>query len=723
MASRIKGITVQIGAETTGLEKALKDVNQSSRDIQKELREVDRLLKFNPKDTELLTQKQKLLGDQVSVTKEKLDKLKAAEKGVQDQLKRGDIGEDQYRAFQREIVETESKLKRYEGQLKDVATAQGTLKDKLNETASSLKTAGEKMTNAGQTLTMGVTAPLVAGFGLAVEGTRELRQEMSKLENNAVLAGASIDITKAAMRELSIYSDDTGANVEAVSNLLAAGFKDESLTGVIESLSGAVLKFPDTLKIEGLADGLQETLATGAAVGPFSELLERMGVDLETFNTGLAEAAVNGEEQNYVMQELAKLGLTDVSEAYKKNNEELVKSAEAQYDLKDSLSELGETLEPVMTKITGAVTGVVEAFNSLSPGTQSFILGAAGVVAGVGPVLLIFGKLAGAVSAIIGLFGGGAAVAGAAGAAGAAGGGLAAAFAVITGPIGIAVAAVAGLVAIGVTLYKNWDTIKEKAGELKDKLGETWENVKTKTSETWEGIKEKTSETWNSMKESVSEKWDSVKQKTSETWDNIKEKTSTAWGNIKDKVDENGGGIEGVLRTYADGYKLIWETGFTKLDEITGGKLTAIKDKLGGKLEDMKTSISNAVQRFKELFNFDWSLPKIKVPTFSITGKFSLDPPSIPKIGINWNAEGAIFTKPYVFGNQGFGEAGPEAVLPIEKLGSILADTMNRMGSQTGVIRHDHSGTIRFEGVNDRSQMVGVVDAVMEQLRREARTR
>jgi len=79
-------------------------------------------------------------------------------------------------------------------------------------------------------------------------------------------------------------------------------------------------------------------------------------------------------------------------------------------------------------------------------------------------------------------------------------------------------------------------------------------------------------------------------------------------------------------------------------------------------------------------FNFKWELPKLKLPRISVQGKFSLAPPSVPKFDIEWRKEGAIFTKPYVFGNQGWGEAGPEAVLPIEKLAGILADTMDKLG-------------------------------------------
>lgn len=169
MSKRIRGITIQIGAETTGLDKALKDVNARSRDINKELREVNKLLKFNPKDTELLSQKQKLLGEQIEATKEKLDKLRAAQDEVKRQYQAGEIDEGQYRAFQREIAETESKLKYYQKQLKDVNKEKDIFTRKIKEASEKLKDIGSKMQDVGKQLSMKVTAPIVAFGGLATK--------------------------------------------------------------------------------------------------------------------------------------------------------------------------------------------------------------------------------------------------------------------------------------------------------------------------------------------------------------------------------------------------------------------------------------------------------------------------------------------------------------------------------------------------------------------------
>src|SRR5690554_3469071 len=143
MAETIRGLKVVLEGETTGLQAALKDVNKSSKDIQSELRQVERLLKFNPKNTELLAQKQKLLGDQVATTRDKLDRLRQTQKQVNEQFKKGEISEGQYRAFQREIVETESKLKHFEGQLKSTQDRSKAFTDRMDDVSKKLEKAGK----------------------------------------------------------------------------------------------------------------------------------------------------------------------------------------------------------------------------------------------------------------------------------------------------------------------------------------------------------------------------------------------------------------------------------------------------------------------------------------------------------------------------------------------------------------------------------------------------
>ena len=204
MASRIKGITVEIGGDTTGLDKALKSVNSSIRTTQSSLKDVSKLLKLDPTNTELLTQKQKLLKDAIGSTKEKLDALKLAQEQAKAQLESGDLGQDKYDALQREIIETEQELKR----LQEQAIESNAALAKIEEVGDKLQTAGDKISGAGEKL-LPVTAA-VAGLGTAaVKTTADFDTSMSQVQ-------ATMGITKDAETQLNGESVNT---VEALRDL------------------------------------------------------------------------------------------------------------------------------------------------------------------------------------------------------------------------------------------------------------------------------------------------------------------------------------------------------------------------------------------------------------------------------------------------------------------------------------------------------------------------
>lgn len=400
IAETIRGINVKIGSDTSGLSAALKDVNKNSRSIAGELRKVERLLKFNPKNTELLSQKQKLLSDQVETTREKLNRLKTAQEQVNQQFQKGDITEGQYRAFQRELVKTESQLEHYESQLKSATKASSAFGKKTQEVGNKLKSAGNKMKSIGQKMS-GISAVIGGAFTALTVGTRDFRKELSVLENNTRTAGANMDNMSKAMKQMQGVTGELDSNVEGLSNLLAAGFKGDKFQQVLDELSGAAIKFKDTLKFEGIADGLQETLATGNAVGPFAELLERSGIQLDGFNAGLQEAIKNGTQQNYILGTLANTGLANVYEQYRKNNKELVESAEAQYSLQESLAKLGKTLEPIMTTLTNLATSLVDKFNNLSPVGEKIAIVLGGLAVAAGPVLMAIGTMTTGIGSLV----------------------------------------------------------------------------------------------------------------------------------------------------------------------------------------------------------------------------------------------------------------------------------------------------------------------------------
>lgn len=445
MAETIRGINIVIGSDTTALTAALSDVNKQSQSAARELKQVERLLKMDPGNTELIAQKQQLLGNQVEATAEKLSRLRGAMLQVEEQFREGKINDSQYRAFQRTVIQTENELQALEGRLNSAAPEIRELGNEAEKSASKLKTMGDDAENLGKKLSVGLTAPLVGLAALATAGTEETRRFMARLEQNARTSGESLQVVEQAMRNLSAVSTETDSNVEAVSNILATGFRGEQFLQVMDQLTGAAIKFTDTLKIEGLADGLQETLATGSAIGPFAELLERSGVALDSFNAGLQAANKNGTEQQYILQQLSSLGLAEVNEQYRQANEELVKNQQAQYEFQQALAELGETLLPIVTAITGFLTGILDFFNSLSPEVQGLIVALGTIAVAVGPLLVIVAQVTTAITTLISSAGGITAIG--------------AFFSTLLGPVGLVIAGVVALAAAVFLVIKNWEEI------------------------------------------------------------------------------------------------------------------------------------------------------------------------------------------------------------------------------------------------------------------------
>lgn len=227
------------------------------------------------------------------------------------------------------------------------------LNNKLGDTTPAAESASNGVSvfdvSLGNLVAQGISAA-ISGISDLLESTKEYRKEMSLLTQNATDAGVSMEITNQAMRDLNAITGETDSNLEAVSNLLAAGFKDNSLLDAVDALSGAVIKFPDTMKIENLAESLQETIATGEATGQLSELLGRLGINAEDYNKRL-ERMSESQRGSYTISLLQKKGLADVNEEYRKSNETLIEAANAEYDFNQAMAELAEVLDPIRTEI------------------------------------------------------------------------------------------------------------------------------------------------------------------------------------------------------------------------------------------------------------------------------------------------------------------------------------------------------------------------------------
>lgn len=216
MANRIKGITVEIGGDTTGLDKALKGVQSTLRITQSSLRDVNKLLKLDPSNTELLTQKQRLLKDAIGTTKEKLDALKQAQVQAREQLENGTLGQDRYDALQREIIETEGELRR----LQEEAARTNTTLAKISEIGGRLENAGNAIAGAGRKM-MGVTTA-VGGLGAAaVKTAADFDTSMSRVAAVSGATGKELAALRDKAREMGAKTKFSASEAAEAMNYMA----------------------------------------------------------------------------------------------------------------------------------------------------------------------------------------------------------------------------------------------------------------------------------------------------------------------------------------------------------------------------------------------------------------------------------------------------------------------------------------------------------------------
>ena len=350
---------------------------------------------MDPTNVQLLEQRHRLLGDAVQEVKTKLDSLKQVEAQVQAQFKRGELSLQQYESYQREVAETKKQLK----DLQDAAKQSNVALSRVAAAANKFSGGAKKVSEAFAPATA-VLGRLATAASLTVPATEELRSDLAKLDANAQENAVSVDATREAWRKLAVQSGETDSAVEAVSNVLQAGFTESNLQQAVEGLAGAAQRFPDTLKIESLADSLQETLATGEATGAFGELLDRLGIGAENFSAQLQACTTEAEKQNLVLQMMADAGLNASYEGWEKNNAAMIENQEANLRLQEAMAGLAETILPVMTAVTEKISELINWFTSLDSATQAFIGVFLGIVAAVSPVAAALANIGTVVSMV-----------------------------------------------------------------------------------------------------------------------------------------------------------------------------------------------------------------------------------------------------------------------------------------------------------------------------------
>lgn len=423
MASKtIKGLTVEIGGDTTKLGKALKDVEAKSRSLSKELGDINKLLKMDPGNADLLAQKQKVLAEAVAATAKKLETLKEAEKQVQAQFERGEVSEEQLRALQREIVATENKMKGYEKAARQTAEAAERLGDGADEAGDGLSDTGDDAKKAakkvddfadaaekaeksggglGKTLAgvakAGLTAvgaavtAAITGLVAAAEASREYRTEMGKLDTAFTQNGHTVEAAHGAYTDLVGILGETDQSVEAANHLAKLTDSEKDLaTWTGDILPGVFATFGDSLPIEGLTEAANETAKVGQVTGPLADALNWAGVSEDKFNESLAKCTSEQERQALITETLAGL-YGEASEAYKETNAEVIRANQANDAWMQSLAGVGGAVEPIITdvKMMGAalLSEAVPGVQSLAEAFRDLMSGDAGAADRLGAAL------------------------------------------------------------------------------------------------------------------------------------------------------------------------------------------------------------------------------------------------------------------------------------------------------------------------------------------------
>lgn len=330
---RIKGLTIEIGGDTTQLSESLHDVNKSITSTQAQLKDVEKLLKLDPTNTEMLAQKQELLTQAISKTEEKLETLKDAAVQAEKQLGEGKISQEQFAALQREIAATEIELKRYDSQLDTAADATEDLGDaaeqaaqdsgdaseeigELSDAADDLgdaaedagdgtKDLGESARDSGDGFSVldgavatfignGLTA-LVSAIGDAIstfaelsESTQEYRENMSKLYTATSAAGMDADyITQAYSQLYGVLGDET-ATTTTISNFEKLGVSMQDMDSLLDSATGIWAVYGDSIPLDGLAESVNETAKVGQITGTMADAINWASASNDTWTNALS---------------------------------------------------------------------------------------------------------------------------------------------------------------------------------------------------------------------------------------------------------------------------------------------------------------------------------------------------------------------------------------------------------------------------------------------------
>ena len=559
----------------------------------------------------------------------------------------------------------------------------------------------------------GITA--LSGAIMALNaGTEDYRVKQAQLQSAFEQAGMSASNATSVYNDLYKVMGDSDTAVEASQQIALLTNNIQEASAWADIASGVMGTFGDALKPETFYESANETLRLNEATGAFTQMLEGAGVNVEEFNKELQALGTEEEKRNFLLETSNEI-MGEAGARYDEQTKRIQEQREAQAGLQETLAELGNAVAPVVTAFISLadealekvapylksiaeeyapliepfftnlaetvlpalktalseMAGYIESAISWIVDNWGIIAGIAGVIAIITTAIGLYNIVAGikqamdvaqvtTLSALIGVY-------------------LAQASAMIVAiaPYVAIVGAIVALIAIIVLCIKYWDEIKEA-------VAKAWEWIKQKTSDAVNAVVN-----WfNQMKEKVSNKIQEMKQRAVTKFEEIKQGISEKVQSAKDRVSE----VFNNIRT-------------SITDKITQAKTSAlqifdnIKSGITEKINGAKDAVKTAIDTLKGFFNFSWELPHIKLPHFSISGSFSLNPPRIPTFSVSWYQQGGVFDKPTLFGYGngmlgGLGENGAEAVVPLEKNTQWLDRIAERLNGNGRDIILEVDGTV-----------------------------
>ena len=713
MASkRIQGITIEIDGDVTKLNKALSEVDKNLSSTNTALRDVNKLLKLDPKNTQLLTQKQKLLKEAIGSTKTRLEELKKAQEQA--------TNPKDYDLLQREITETEQKLEGLEKEYKNFGTVQG---QQLQAAGESLKKLGNKISDVGKSLTTKLTLPIAGAFTAAGKYASDYEENLNKIDT--AFGSSSKKVKDWADNARKNFGLSKVAATEAAAGFGALakgiGLAEEPAADVSTTLAGLSSDLSSYFNVgtdvsakalEGIFTGESEALKKFGVVMTQTNL-EKFAADHGKVYKEASEAEKVMIRYQYVLEKTK-----DAQGDYSRTSTGTANSFRTfQATLQDLATVIGQKLLPIITPLIQKITVWLDKFTQMNPKTAELVVKIGLLLAALGPVLSVLGPIIsgfGSILKVAGkLVGGFGSISGAI----SGGGGLIAAFGGLVTSIGPYLAAAAAVVAIGVAVYKNWDTIvkwgkklaksiktickdignaiasfaKTAGGKLASGLkamgtaaSNAWKTIKAGAVNSWKaitttvsnaitGVRTKVSNGFNAVKTTASNAWTAVSTKASNAWTGIKKTVSGAVKSISTTAGTLKNNLSNAMRTAGSAMtsafsnaKATMIRAFTDLKSKAGTALSsirtaavnafnAVKQKYSGSfgsvLSDIKTKFSNIGRSIVTPFQNAWNTIKqfpSKLRSLFSGVHISLPKIKLPHLTVTWRQVGNLFKIPSI---------------------------------------------------------------------------